>query len=86
MNIQQPTTLEVADTETVMVDNGEIDPPPPHDTSNVFAAADLLSCLLSDSAKYIHAWLKAKVICSSILSDGVCPDVLSRALSIALNH
>ena len=42
-NIQQPTTSEVANTETVMGYNEDIDPPPPHDISNVFAAADLLS-------------------------------------------
>ena len=37
MNIQQQTTLEVADTETVMSDNEDLDPPPPQDISNVFA-------------------------------------------------
>ena len=42
-NIQQQTTLEVPNTETVMAYNEDIDPPPPHDISNVFAAADLLS-------------------------------------------
>ena len=42
-NIQQPTTLEVANTETVMGYNEDIYPPPPHDISNVFAAADLSS-------------------------------------------
>ena len=41
MSIQQQTTLEVADTETVMDDNEELDPPPPQDISNVFSAADL---------------------------------------------
>ena len=35
MNIQQPTTSKVADTETVIADNEELDPPPP--------LADLLS-------------------------------------------
>ena len=30
-NIQQPTTSEVANTETVMGYNEDIDPPPPHD-------------------------------------------------------
>ena len=28
-NIQQPTTSEVSDTETVMDDNEDLDPPPP---------------------------------------------------------
>ena len=42
-NIQQPTTSEVATTETVMGYNEDIDTPPPHDLSNVFAAADLSS-------------------------------------------
>ena len=43
MNIQQPTSSEVADTETVMAYNEYLDPPPPQDISNVFAAADLSS-------------------------------------------
>ena len=42
-NIQQPNTLEVANTETVMAGNEDIDTPPTQDISNVFAAADLLS-------------------------------------------
>ena len=42
-NNQQPTTLEVANTETVMAGNEDIDTPPPQDISNVFAATDLLS-------------------------------------------
>ena len=42
-NTQQPTTLEVVNTETVMAYNEDLDPPPPHDISNVFAATDLLS-------------------------------------------
>ena len=42
-NIQQQTTLEVANTETVMGYNEDIDPPSPRDISNVFAAADLSS-------------------------------------------
>ena len=53
-----------------MYDNEDLDPPPPQDISNVFAAADLLSHLSSDSAKYKLAWRKAKVIRSYILSDG----------------
>ena len=73
MNIQQQTTLEVANTETVMDDNLELYHPPPHDIWNVFAAADFSSCSSSDSAKYKCAWLKAKVIRSYILSSGGCP-------------
>ena len=42
-NIQQPTTLEVANTETVMSGNEYIYTPSPQDISNVFAAADLSS-------------------------------------------
>ena len=45
--------MEVADTETVMADNEDLDSPPPQDISNVFAAVDLSSCSSSDSAKYI---------------------------------
>ena len=70
MNIQQPTTSKVADTETVMDYNEDIDTPPPHDISNVFAAVDLSSHSSSDSNKYKRAWLKAEVIRSSILSAG----------------
>ena len=79
MNIQQQTTSEVADTETVMAYNGELDPPTQQDISNVFAASDLLSRSSSASAKYKHAWLKAKLIRSSILSDWEFPDACSRA-------
>ena len=64
----------------------DIDPPPPQDISNVFAVSDLSLHSSSDSNKYKHAWLMAKVISSSILSDGECPDSCSRALSIALSH
>ena len=42
-NNQQPTTLEVANTLTVMAGNEDINTPPPQDISNVFAAADLSS-------------------------------------------
>ena len=42
--IKQKTKLEVAGIETVMADNEELDPPPPHDILNVFAAAYLSSC------------------------------------------
>ena len=54
-NIQQSTTSEVADTEIVMYYNEDLDPPPPQDISNVFAAEDLLSHSSSDSAKYKRA-------------------------------
>ena len=86
VNIQQPTTSEVADTETVMAYNEDLDPPPPQGISNVFAAADLSSHSLSDSNKYKRACLKVKVTRSFILYDGECPDVCSRSLFIALNH
>ena len=85
-NIQQQTTSEVADTETVMAYNKDIYPPPPQDISNVFAAVDLSSQSSYDSIKYKHAWHRAKGICSSVLSSGESPDARSRALPIALNH
>ena len=66
MNIQQQTKSEVSDTETVMYDNEELDPPPPQDIYNVFASADLLSSSSYNSAKYKYAWIKAKVIRSYI--------------------
>ena len=66
--------------------NEDIDPPPPQDISNVFAAADLLSQSSYDTVKYKRAWHRAKVIRSSILSSGESPDARSRAFSIALNH
>ena len=62
VNIQQQTTLEVADTEALMADNEEIDPTPLQGISNVFAAADLPSRSSSYSYKYKLAWLNAKVI------------------------
>ena len=74
VNIQQPTTSEVADTETVMDYNKDIDPPPPQDILNLFAVADLSSRSLSDSNKYIRTFA------------GECPDSCIRSLSIALNH
>ena len=86
MNIQQPTTSEVDNTETVMDYYKDLDIPPPQDILNVFAAADLLSRSSSDSNKYKRAWIKAKLIRSSILSAGECPDTCSRALSIATNN
>ena len=69
-----------------MAYNEYLDPTPPHDIYNVFAAADLLYQPSSDSAKYKHVRHKAKVICSSILSAEEIPDACSRALSIALNR
>ena len=79
-NIQQPTTSEVANTDTVMAHNEELYPTPPQDISNVFAAAELSSHSSSESAKYKLAWLKAKLLHSSILYSGECPDAHSRAL------
>ena len=35
-NIQQPTSSEVTNTETVMGYNEDLDPPPPQDISNVY--------------------------------------------------
>ena len=67
-------------------DNEDLDPPPLQDISNVFAAADLLSCSSSDLAKYERAYIKAKGIQYSILSAGECPDACSIALSIVPNH
>ena len=52
----------------------------------MFAAADLSSQSLYDSAKYKRAWHRAKGIRSSVLSSGESPDARSRALSIALNR
>ena len=85
-NIQQPTILEVANTETVMAGNEDIDTPPPQDISNVFAAADFSSQSSYDTVKYKRAWHRAKGIRSSILSSGEIPYAQNRALSIALNH
>ena len=86
VNIQQQTTSEVADTEAVMDDNEDMDPPLTKDTYNMFAAADLLSFSSYDSAKYKRAWHKKRVIRSFILYFWECPDACSRSLSIALNH
>ena len=60
MNIQQQGTLKVANTETLMAYNEDIDPPPPNDIMNVFVAADLSSHSSYNSAKYKRVWLKAK--------------------------
>ena len=86
VNIQQQNISEVADTETLIADNEELDPPQPKDISNVFAAEEFSYCSSSDPAKYKHAWIKAKVISTSILYDVKCSDACSRALFIALNH
>ena len=80
MKIQQPNTSELANTETVMADNEDLDTPLPQHILNVFAAEDLLSHSSPDSNKYKHACIKAKVIRSSILSAGECPDACSREL------
>ena len=69
-----------------MAFNEYIYPPPTQDISNMFAAEDLSSHSSSDSAKYKRAWIKAKVIRSSILSAGECPYAFSRALCIVLNN
>ena len=69
-----------------MANNEDLDTPPPQDISNVFTATDFSYHSSSDSAKYKHAWLKAKVIHSSILSAEICSDACSISLSIALNH
>ena len=62
-----------------MAVNEDIDTPPPHDISNVFAAADLLSQSSYDTVQYKRAWHRAKGICSSILSSGEIPDAQRRA-------
>ena len=80
MNIQQQTTSEVADTETVMADNEALYPAPQQDKSNVFAAEDLYSRSSSDSAKYERSWIKAKGIHSSILFAREYSEACSRAL------
>ena len=72
-NIQQPITSELSNTETVMGYNKDIDPPPPQDISNVFAAADLSSQSSYYTVKYKRAWHRAKGIRSSILSSGESP-------------
>ena len=74
MNIQQSNTSEVADKDTMMADNEELYYPPTQDIYNMFAAVDLSYRSSSDSAKYKRAWIKLKVIRSSILSSGECPD------------
>ena len=66
VNIQEQTKLEVANTDTVMSDNVDLDPPPPQDIYNVFAAAYLSSRSSSDSAKYKLVCIKEKVILSSV--------------------
>ena len=51
-NFQQQTTLEVANTETVMYFNEDLYLPQPQDISNVFEVADLSYRSSSDSDKY----------------------------------
>ena len=70
MNIKQPTTSEISDTETVMAYDEDLDLPPPQDILNVFAEVDLSSHSLSNSNKYKRACRKAKGISYSILSAG----------------
>ena len=86
MNIQQPTTSELAYKATVMAYNEDLVPPLPHDISNLFSSADLFYKSSYDSAKYRLASYRARVIRSFILSSGESPEACSRALSIALNH
>ena len=70
INIQQLNTPELSNTETVMADNEDLDPPSPQDILNLFAVADLSSCSSYDLAKYKCAWIKVKIIRSYILSAG----------------
>ena len=65
-NIQQPTTSEVSNIDTVMAYNEDLYPPLPQDISNVFAVADLLPHSSSDSDRYKRACNKARVIRLSI--------------------
>ena len=76
MNIQQPTISKVADKETMMAYNEDLDPPPPQYILNMFSSEDLSAQSSSDSAKYKRAQYKARVICSSILSDGESPFII----------
>ena len=69
-----------------MADNEELDPTSPQNISNVFAAEEFLSRSSSDSDQYKLACILVKLIRSSILSAGVCPNACNRALSIALNR
>ena len=52
-----------------MVYNEDIDPAPPQDISNIFAAADLSSQSSYDLVKYKPVWLRSKGIRYSILSS-----------------
>ena len=54
-DIQQTTKSEVANKKKVMDYNEDLYPPPPHDISNVFAAADLSSQSSYDSVEYKRA-------------------------------
>ena len=64
----------------------DLDLPPPQDLLNLFAVADLSSYSSSDSNKYKRAWLKSKVIRSSIVSAGEFIDACGRLFSISPNH
>ena len=76
--INEQITSGVSNTETFMADNEDLDPPPPQYILNLFVAADLSSRSSSDSDKYKHVCLKAKVISYTILYAGECPDVCGR--------
>ena len=78
VNIQQPTTSEVANIDIVMAYNENLDPPLPQDISNVFSAADLSSQSSYDTVKYKREWHRAKGICSSILSSGESLDAYNK--------
>ena len=69
-----------------MGNNEKLDPPPPQDISDVFSSVDLSSRSSYDSARYKCAWIRAKVIRSSILYAGECPDTCITALFVALNY
>ena len=58
--------------------NEDIDPPPPHDISNVFAASYFSSQSPYDLVIYKRAWQRSKGIRSSILSSGKSLDACSR--------
>eukprot|EP00978_Attheya_sp_CCMP212_P013624 scaffold34204_cov39-Attheya_sp.AAC.7 len=66
-----------------------IDPPSPHNLSNVFAASGLNglnSSISTSSMEYKRAWRRAQAIKESILSAGDTTEECSQALSLALNH
>ena len=65
--------------------NEDLDPPPPHDISNVFASVDLSYQSSYDTVKYKCAWHRAKGIHSSILST-VCAWTFPRKSMIEYNN